>query len=263
MRVIIKDKFTDCSSWVAGYIAYRIKKAKPTAKKPFVLGLPTGSTPLGVYKELVKLYQNKKISFEHVVTFNMDEYVGLSPEDKNSYHHFMYENFFNYVNVNPKNIHILNGLTKDYAAECENYENAIKAYGGIDLMLGGVGTDGHIAFNEPFSSLSSRTRIKTLAPSTIKDNSRFFDNDLSKVPTQALTMGVGTIMDAKEVIIMASGENKAEAIYQAIEGNINHKWTVTALQSHRAGIIVCDKDASKKLSPSTIEYFKSIELLGA
>lgn len=263
MRVIIKDKFTDCSSWVAGYIAYRIKKAKPTAKKPFVLGLPTGSTPLGVYKELIKLYQNKKISFEHVVTFNMDEYVGLSPEDKNSYHHFMYENFFNYVNVNPKNIHILNGLTKDYAAECENYENAIKAYGGIDLMLGGVGTDGHIAFNEPFSSLSSRTRIKTLAPSTIKDNSRFFDNDLSKVPTQALTMGVGTIMDAKEVIIMASGENKAKAIYQAIEGNINHKWTVTALQSHRAGIIVCDKDASKKLSPSTIEYFKSIELLGA
>ena len=125
MRVIIKDKFTDCSSWVAGYIAYRIKKAKPTAKKPFVLGLPTGSTPLGVYKELIKLYQNKKISFEHVVTFNMDEYVGLSPEDKNSYHHFMYENFFNYVNVNPKNIHILNGLTKDYAAECENYENAI------------------------------------------------------------------------------------------------------------------------------------------
>ena len=263
MRVIIKDNFIDCSSWVAGYVAYRIKKAKPTAKKPFVLGLPTGSTPLGVYKELIKLYQNKKISFEHVVTFNMDEYVGLSPEDKNSYHHFMHENFFNYININPKNIHILNGLTKDYATECENYENAINAYGGIDLMLGGVGTDGHIAFNEPFSSLSSRTRIKTLAPSTIKDNSRFFNNDLSKVPTQALTMGVGTIMDANEVIIMASGENKADAIYQAIEGNINHKWTVTALQSHKAGIIVCDKDASKKLSPTTIEYFKSIEQLGA
>ena len=263
MRVIIKDNFIDCSSWVAGYVAYRIKKAKPTAKKPFVLGLPTGSTPLGVYKELIKLYQNKKISFEHVVTFNMDEYVGLSPEDKNSYHHFMHENFFNYININPKNIHILNGLTKDYATECENYENAINAYGGIDLMLGGVGTDGHIAFNEPFSSLSSRTRIKTLAPSTIKDNSRFFNNDLSKVPTQALTMGVGTIMDAKEVIIMASGENKSDAIYQAIEGNINHKWTVTALQSHKAGIIVCDKDASKKLSPTTIEYFKSIEQLGA
>ncbi len=263
MRVIIKDNFIECSSWVAGYIAYRIKKAKPSAKKPFVLGLPTGSTPLGVYKELIKLYQNKKISFEHVVTFNLDEYVGLTPEDKNSYHHFMYENFFNYVNINPKNIHILNGLTKDYASECENYEKAITAYGGIDLLLGGVGTDGHIAFNEPYSSLSSRTRIKTLAPTTIKDNSRFFDNDISKVPTQALTIGVGTIMDAKEVIIMAGGENKAEALQQGIEGSINHKWTITALQMHNSGIIVCDNDAAKKLSPSTIEYFKSIEQLGA
>lgn len=259
MRVIIKNNAADCSSWVAGYICYRIKTAKPTAKKPFVLGLPTGSTPLGVYKELIKLYQNKKISFEHVVTFNMDEYIGLSPEDKNSYHHFMYENFFNYININPKNIHILNGQTKDYAQECEIYEKAIKAYGGIDLMLGGVGSDGHIAFNEPFSSLRSRTRIKTLAPSTIKDNSRFFDNDVTKVPTQALTMGVGTIMDSKEVIIMATGENKAEAIHQAIEGSINHMWTITALQQHRYGIIVCDEAAVKKLSPSTIEYFKSIE----
>lgn len=259
MRVIIKDNFTDCSSWVAGYIAYRIKKAKPSAKKPFVLGLPTGSTPLGVYKELIKLYQNKKVSFEHVVTFNMDEYIGLGPDDKNSYHHFMFENFFNYININPKNIHILNGLTKDYAAECENYEAAIKAYGGIDLMLGGVGSDGHIAFNEPFSSLSSRTRIKTLAPTTIKDNSRFFDNDINKVPTQALTIGVGTIMDAKEVIIMASGYNKAEAVRQAIEGSINHKWTITALQMHQSGIIVCDNNAAKKLDSSTIEYFKSIE----
>lgn len=259
MRTIIKKNFSECSTWVAGYIAYRIKQAKPTAKKPFVLGLPTGSTPLGVYKELIKLYQNKKISFEHVVTFNMDEYVGLSPKDKNSYHHFMHENLFKHININPKNIHILNGLTKDYAKECENYENAIKAYGGINLMLGGVGSDGHIAFNEPFSSLTSRTRIKTLVPSTIKDNSRFFDNDLSKVPTKALTMGVGTIMDAKEVIIMASGESKAEAIHQALEGCVNHRWTITALQMHRYGIIVCDEEAAQKLSSETINYFNSIE----
>ena len=259
MRVIIKDKTTDCASWVAGYMTYRIKKAKPTAKNPFVLGLPTGSTPLGVYKELIKLYQNKKVSFDHVITFNMDEYVGLSPNDKNSYHYFMFENLFNYINMPRQNIHILNGQTKDYEKECATYENMIKAYGGMDLILGGVGTDGHIAFNEPFSSLQSRTRIKTLAPSTIKDNSRFFDNDITKVPTQALTMGVGTIMDAKEVIIMACGENKAEAVYQAIEGSINHKWTVTALQTHPAGIIVCDKEAAKKLAPQTIEYFKSIE----
>lgn len=133
MRVIIKDDSADCASWVAGYIAYRIKSFKPTAKKPFVLGLPSGSTPLGAYKELIKLYQNKKVSFEHVVTFNMDEYVGLPPQDKNSYHHFMYENLFNHINISPKNIHILNGMTKDFAAECENYEKAIKTYGGIDL----------------------------------------------------------------------------------------------------------------------------------
>lgn len=259
MRVIIKDNAADSAAWVAGYIAYSIKKAKPTAKKPFVLGLPTGSTPLGVYKELIKLYQNKKISFEHVVTFNMDEYIGLSPDDKNSYHYFMYENFFNYININPKNIHILDGLTKDYAKECEDYENAIKAYGGINLMLGGIGTDGHIAFNEPFSSLTSRTRIKTLATSTIKDNSRFFDNDISKVPTQALTIGIGTIMDAKEVIIMATGENKAAAIKSAIEEPINHKCPASILQMHRYGIIVCDEDAAKKLSSSTTKYFKDTE----
>ena len=259
MRVMIKENFADCSAWVAGYIAYSIKKAHPTAKKPFVLGLPTGSTPLGVYKELIKLYQNKKISFENVATFNMDEYIGLSPKDKNSYHYFMHENFFKHIDIPQKNIHILDGETKDYAKECENYENTIKAYGGIDLMLGGVGSDGHIAFNEPFSSFNSRTRIKTLAPSTIKDNSRFFDNDLSKVPTQALTIGIGTIMDAHEVIIMASGENKADAIYQAIEGPINHKYPITALQYHRYGIIVCDTEAAKKLSPETIEYFTSIE----
>ena len=151
------------------------------------------------------------------------------------------------------------GMTKDYAAECENYERAIQAYGGIDLLLGGIGTDGHIAFNEPFSSLSSRTRIKTLAPSTIKDNSRFFGNDITKVPTQALTIGIGTIMDAKEVIIMALGTNKAEAIRQGIEGCVNHLWPITALQQHRYGIIVCDKEAASGLSKNTVGYFKSIE----
>ena len=259
MRVIIKDTLDDCSSWVAGYIVYRIKKAKPTAKRPFVLGLPTGSTPLGVYKELIRLYQNKKVSFENVVTFNLDEYVGLGSKDKNSYRYFMVENFFKHVNIPAQNIHFLNGMTKDYAKECKNYETAISVYGGIDLLLGGVGSDGHIAFNEPFSSLASRTRIKTLAASTIKDNSRFFNNDISKVPTQVLTMGIGTIMEAKEVIIMAGGENKAEAIYQGIEGSINHRWPITALQQHKSGIVVCDKASCSKLSNDTISYFKNIE----
>lgn len=259
MRVIIKENTLDCSTWVARYIAYRIKRARPTAKNPFVLGLPTGSTPLGVYQELINLYKNKKVSFEHVVTFNMDEYVGLEPTNPQSYHYFMYNNFFDHIDINPKNIHILNGLTKDYAKECENYERAIKTYGGIDLFLGGVGSDGHIAFNEPFSSLNSRTRIKTLAPSTIKDNSRFFGNNVTNVPTQALTVGVGTIMDANEVIIMAFGSNKAEAVYQAIEGSVNHKWTVSALQLHPHGIVVCDDKAAAKLPAETVEYFNSIE----
>ncbi len=259
MRVIIKDNAEQCAIWVAGYIAYRIKKAKPDATHPFVLGLPTGSTPLGVYRELIKMYKNKKISFANVVTFNMDEYVGLPPQSPQSYHYFMFENFFNHIDIKRENIHILDGMTKDYAKECDNYEKAINACGGIDLFLGGVGTDGHIAFNEPFSSLCSRTRIKTLAASTIKDNSRFFDNDVTKVPAQALTVGVGTIMDAKEVIIMANGENKAQAIYQAVEGAINHRWTITALQSHPHGIIVCDTPAAGNLADATKEYFNSIE----
>jgi glucosamine-6-phosphate deaminase len=259
MRVIIKDSFAECTSWVAGYIAYRLKKAKPTEQKPFVLGLPTGSTPLGVYQELVKMYQNKKISFDKVATFNIDEYVGLAPTNPQSYHWFMNENLFNHINIRQKNIHILDGLTKDYAEECQSYEKAIKAYGGIDLLLGGVGTDGHIGFNEPFSSLTSRTRIKTLAPSTIRDNSRFFNNDINKVPTQVLTMGIGTITDAKEIIIMASGLSKAEAIYQAIEGSVSHKWTITALQMHPSATLVLDTQAASKLYPETIEYFKSIE----
>ncbi len=259
MRVIIKEDKNDCTTWVARYIAYRIKRARPTAKNPFVLGLPTGSTPLGVYHELIDLCKNKKVSFEHVVTFNMDEYVGLEPTNPQSYHYFMYNNFFDHIDINPKNIHILNGLTKDYAKECENYERAIQTYGGIDLFLGGVGSDGHIAFNEPFSSLQSRTRIKTLAPSTIKDNSRFFGNNVTNVPKQALTVGVGTIMDAQEVIIMAFGNNKADAVYQAIEGSVNHRWTVSALQLHPHGIVVCDSGAASKLSKSTVEYFNSIE----
>ena len=158
MRVIIKENIEQCAAWVAGYIAYRIKQAKPTAAHPFVLGLPTGSTPLGVYSELVKMYQNKKISFANVVTFNMDEYVGLPPHSPQSYHYFMFENFFNHIDIKQDNIHILNGMTKDYAKECENYEKMIKSFGGIDLFLGGVGSDGHIAFNEPFSSLCSRSK---------------------------------------------------------------------------------------------------------
>ena len=259
MRVIIKENSDNVSKWAADYVAYRINHFKPTKGRPFVLGLPTGSTPLGMYAELIKLYKAVKLSFENVVTFNMDEYIGLDSTHPQSYHYFMQENFFKYVNIKPQNIHILDGMTKDFAKECREYERAMRNVGGVNLFIGGVGVDGHIAFNEPFSSLESRTRVKTLTESTIKANSRFFDNDLSKVPTMALTVGVGTIMDAEEVMIIATGKNKATALKHGIEGALSHVWTISALQKHRHGIIVCDKDAVSELSAETVEYFTDIE----
>lgn len=203
--------------------------------------------------------QKGLVSFENVVTFNMDEYIGLDKNHPQSYHHFMWENFFKHINIKKENVNILDGLTKDYEKECKSYEAKIKSYGKIHLFLGGVGSDGHIAFNEPCSSLTSRTRVKTLTTGTIKDNARFFDNDIKKVPTTALTVGVGTITDAEEVMIIATGKNKAQALHQAIEGSINHMWTISVLQMHPHAIIVCDEEATTALSQPTIAYFKDIE----
>lgn len=259
MRVIIKPDADIVSQWAANYVVYAINKFRPTPTRPFVLGLPTGSTPMGMYKELIRLYQARKVSFENVVTFNMDEYIGLSPEDPQSYHYFMRENFFKHVNLKPQNIHMLDGLTKDYEKECRNYEKAIRQAGGVHLFIGGIGSDGHIAFNEPFSSLQSRTRVKTLTADTIRANSRFFGGDISKVPTTVLTVGVATVMDAAEVLIMATGENKAEALRHGIEGSVSHVWTISALQMHPHGIILCDKPAAKALSEQTVNYFTDIE----
>jgi len=259
MRVIIKDNAQTVAEWAALYVAYKISSFKPTAQKPFVLGLPTGSTPLGMYKKLIELNKNHKVSFEHVVTFNMDEYIGLDAHHPQSYHYFMFENFFNHINILKENIHILDGMTKNYEKECTSYEASMRAHGGVNLFIGGVGEDGHIAFNEPFSSLASRTRVKTLTESTIKANARFFDNDLSQVPTKALTVGVQTIMDANEVLILATGKNKAKALKHSIEGGISHVWTLSALQLHPRGIILCDKEAASLLEKDTIGYFLDIE----
>ncbi len=257
--MIINQDYQDCSKWAANYVVYKINAFRPTVNKPFVLGLPTGSTPIGMYQELIKLYKEGKVSFENVVTFNMDEYIGLSPSHPQSYHYFMWENFFKHIDIKKENVNILDGLTKNYAKECQDYEDKIRRYGKIHLFVGGVGEDGHIAFNEPASSLSSRTRVKTLTQDTIKANSRFFDNNLAKVPTTALTVGVGTIMDAEEVLIIANGNKKAKAVYYAIEGIINHLWTISVLQMHRYAIIVCDEEATTKLSPEIVKYFKDIE----
>ena len=189
----------------------------------------------------------------------MDEYVGLPEEHPESYHSFMWNNFFNHIDIKKENVHILNGNAEDLEAECANYEKMIQEAGGVDLFMGGIGPDGHIAFNEPGSSLNSRTRVKTLTTDTIIANSRFFDNDINQVPKTALTVGVGTVMDAKEVMIVCNGHNKARALQQAIEGAVSQMWTITALQMHPHGIIVCDEAACDELKVSTYKYFKDIE----
>ena len=259
MRLIIQESYSQLSQWAAAYIVKRINEFAPTAEKPFVLGLPTGSTPLGTYKQLIKLYNEGKVSFENVVTFNMDEYIGLPEDHPESYHSFMWNNFFKHINIKKENVNILNGNAEDPQAECVRYEEKIKSYGGIHLFMGGIGPDGHIAFNEPGSSLASSTRVKTLTQDTIIANSRFFNNDINLVPKTALTVGVGTIMDAQEVLILVNGHNKARALYQAVEGAVNHMWTISIRQMHPKGIIVCDDASTDELKVGTVKYFKDIE----
>ena len=259
MRVIIENTAAQAGRWAAEYVAAQINAKAQVSDKPFVLGLPTGSTPLGMYNGLIELYKAGKVSFANVVTFNMDEYVGLPEEHPESYHSFMWNNFFSHIDIKKENVNILNGNAADLDAECANYEARIEATGGIDLFIGGVGEDGHLAFNEPFSSLSSRTRIKTLTEDTIIVNSRFFDNDVNKVPKLALTVGVGTVCSAKQVMVLALGHKKARAVQQCVEGAVSHAWTITALQMHPKGILVCDEPAVGELKVNTYRYFKDIE----
>jgi glucosamine-6-phosphate deaminase len=259
MRLIIQENYSELSKWAARYVAAEIRAVRPTADHPFVLGLPTGSSPLGMYRELVELHKAGRVSFKHVVTFNMDEYVGLPENHPESYHSFMWSNFFGHIDILASNVHILNGNASSLTAECAHYEASIAEAGGIDLFIGGVGADGHIAFNEPGSSLASRTRVKTLTTDTILLNSRFFDNDVSQVPKTALTVGVGTVMDARQVLILVNGHNKSQALAQAVEGSISQKWTITALQNHPKALIVCDEAACENLTVGSYRYFKDIE----
>lgn len=259
MRVIIENTPAQVAQWAARCIVEQIKIKQQLTSSPFVLGLPTGSTPLATYKELIRLHKAGEVSFRNVITFNMDEYVGLPKEHPESYHSFMWNNFFSHVDIQAENVHILNGNAKDLVKECADYEAAIVAAGGIDLFMGGIGEDGHIAFNEPFSSLQSRTRKKTLTQDTIVVNSRFFGGDLALVPKTALTVGVGTILSSKKVMILATGIKKARAVRHGVEGSYNHQWTISALQTHPSGIIVCDEDAAGELRVSTYRYFKDIE----
>jgi glucosamine-6-phosphate deaminase len=256
MRLLISKH--NLGKWAAHYVANKINAFKPTADKPFVLGLPTGSTPLDMYNELIRLNKAGEVSFEHVVTFNMDEYVGLAESHPESYHYYMHHYFFDHINIQAKNIHILNGNAADLDLECEQYEAAIAAVGGIHLQLGGVGEDGHLAFNEPGSSLASKTRSKDLNMSTVIANSRFFDGDINKTPRLALTIGIDTVMQAEEVLIMVKGLAKAPAVFQAIEGSVSSMCPITALQYHRKTLILCDELATYELRVKTIKYFENM-----
>ena len=256
MKLIIKNDYEAMCQWAAQHIADAINNHKEA--RPFVLGLPTGSSPLGVYRRLIEMNKAGTVTFKNVVTFNMDEYVGLPREHDQSYWYFMHSNFFDHIDIPAENVNILNGMAEDLEGECRRYEEKIASYGGIDLFLGGSGVDGHIAFNEPFTSLTSRTGIRALTRDTLIANSRFFGGDPDLVPKTALSVGVGTVCDSKQVLLLISGHNKARALRHCVEGGVDHAWTISALQLHQDGIIACDEDACGELKVDTYKYFKEI-----
>jgi glucosamine-6-phosphate deaminase len=242
MEVVIKRTYEEMST-AAAQIVVDVLNTKPNA----VLGMATGSTPLGLYQELVRLHKAGEVDFSRVTTFNLDEYVGLPPNHPQSYHYFMHEHFFQHVNIPRHNINIPSGTTSNYPAFCEWYEGRIGECGGIDLQILGIGSDGHIAFNEPGSSLSSRTRLKTLSKMTIDDNARFFERR-EDVPVYAITMGVGTILDARRLVLVASGKAKSKAIAQAVEGPVTSMVTASAIQMHREATVFLDDAAAAGLT---------------
>lgn len=251
MEVIIKDTYEAISKAAAEVMA-EVVRSKPDA----VLGLATGSTPLGLYKELIRMHKEEGLDFSRVTTFNLDEYVGLSPDHPQSYHYFMHENLFKYINVAPQNINVPAGMTDNYWAFCQWYEDRIEEAGGIDIQVLGIGSDGHIAFNEPSSSLASRTRLKTLAEQTIDDNARFFDKK-KDVPIYAITMGVGTILEAETCILLANGAGKAQAVADAVEGPVSSMCTASALQMHPDSLFFVDSDAAGSLKMR--DYYEWIQ----
>jgi len=241
MEAVVCTSYEELSRKAAFAVA-NVLNTKPNA----VLGMATGSTPLGLYQELVRMHEEESLDFSQVTTFNLDEYVGLPVTHDQSYHYFMHENFFKKVNIPNSNIHIPSGTTSNYQAFCQWYEQRIKECGGIDVQILGIGSDGHIAFNEPTSSLASRTRLKTLAQQTINDNARFFDK-AEDVPIYGITMGVGTILEARKLVLVANGENKADAIAKAIEGPVTSMITASALQLHPDVDIFIDEAAASRL----------------
>lgn len=260
MRVIFLNTSDEIAQWVAHYIVYKINFFNPTNNNPFVLGLPTGSTPIKTYNQLIKMYQSGKISFKNVIVFTMDEYLGISCESTESYYKFIHKNFINHIDILKKNVNFLDGNAKNLQYECQRYEDKIKKYGGVHLFIGGVGNDGHLAFNEPGSSLTSRTRVQNLSKETRLSNSRFFNNNINHVPKFALTIGLATLLESHEIIIIATGQDKAIAVQAAIEEGINHMWAISYLQLHPKSILVCDELSTMELKIKTVKYFQELEI---
>lgn len=251
MRVIVESTPEQVARTAAQFVAALVQR-KPTC----VLGLATGSTPLGLYRELIRMHREEKLDFSRVVTFNLDEYVGLAPSHPQSYRYFMQENLFKHINIDVRNTHVPDGRALDFEIHCEQYERRIKEEGGIDLQVLGIGTDGHIAFNEPGSSLGSRTRLKTLTGETVRDNARFF-TESEEVPRLAVTMGVGTILESRRCLLLANGQSKAEAIRATIEGPVTAQITASALQLHREVTAVVDDQAAARLCRR--DYYREVE----
>ncbi|MGC3966629.1 MAG: glucosamine-6-phosphate deaminase [Pirellulales bacterium] len=251
MRVIVESSSDQVARTAAVFVAALLRK-----KPQCVLGLATGSTPLGLYKELIRLHRDEGLDFSGVTSFNLDEYVGLAPSHPQSYRYFMQTNFFQHVNIDSRNTHVPDGRALDFETHAEQYERKIKEAGGIDLQVLGIGGDGHIAFNEPGSSLGSRTRLKTLTAETVRDNARFFEN-IDEVPRLAVTMGVGTILESRRCLLLACGRHKAEAIRATVEGPVTAQVTASALQLHRDVIAVIDDDAAANLYRR--EYYREVE----
>jgi len=242
MKVVIKDNFELAGKFAAEIISETIR-IKPAA----VLGLATGSTPLGVYRELIRLHRESGLDFSGVTTFNLDEYAGIKPDDPASYRFFMEENFFRHINLKSKNTNVPDGLAADIPAFCREYEKKLALCGGIDLQLLGLGANSHIAFNEPGSDFKSRTHLQKLDWKTIEDNSRFFGNNPGLVPGHALTMGIGTIMEAKKIILLASGRGKADAVKKSLEGPVTQGVPGSVLQQHPDATFIIDREAAEKL----------------
>jgi glucosamine-6-phosphate deaminase len=251
MRVIVESDLAAVARRAANFVAALVRR-KPTC----VLGLATGATPLGMYAELIRMHREEGLDFSRTVTFNLDEYVGLGPNHPQSYRYFMQKNLFEHINIDLRNTHVPDGRALDFEAHCQQYEKLIKEEGGIDLQVLGIGSDGHIAFNEPGSSLGSRTRLKTLTEETARDNARFFPS-FEQVPRLAVTMGVGTILESRQCLLLAAGESKARAIRDTIEGPVTAQVTASALQLHRDVIAVLDSEAARLLERR--DYYRQVE----